>query len=134
MLTGVRVQAVVPVSDLDRSIEFFTQKVGLDPPVLDEIPGTPGATFTVGGGVLYLYKSVGAGQSRHTVAGFLVDDVEQAVEEMRRNGLAFEEYDTPGVKTENGIATLGPERAAWFKDPDGNILTVFEIVEVGAAA
>ena len=64
----------------------------------------------------------------------MVDDVEQAVEEMRRNGLAFEEYDTPGVKTENGIATLGPERAAWFKDPDGNILTVFEIVKVGAAA
>jgi hypothetical protein len=79
MLPGARVQAVVPVSDLGRSIEFFTQKVGLDPPVLDEIPGTPGATFTVGGGVLYLYESVGAGQSRHTVAGFMVDDVEQAV-------------------------------------------------------
>jgi catechol 2,3-dioxygenase-like lactoylglutathione lyase family enzyme len=134
MLRGARVQAVVPVSDLDRSIEFFTQKVGLDPPELDEIPGTPGATFTIGGGVLYLYQSVGAGQSRHTIAGFLVDDVEQAVAGMRQNGLAFEEYDTASVKTVNGIATLGPERAAWFKHPDGNILTVFELVRVGAAS
>jgi catechol 2,3-dioxygenase-like lactoylglutathione lyase family enzyme len=58
------------------------------------------------------------------VAAFVVDDVDAAVAGLRERGVVFEEYDLPGLRTEGGIATLGPVRAAWFKDPDGNILAV----------
>ncbi|MBD0348831.1 MAG: VOC family protein [Thermoleophilia bacterium] len=134
MLSGARVEAVVPVSDLDRAIEFYGQTLGLGTPERDEFPGTPGARFRSGASTLYLYKSVGAGQSRHTLVAFDVDDIDQAVASLRRNGVTFEEYDSPDIKTENGIATIGEERAAWFKDPDGNILGVAQTARVGATA
>ncbi|MGH2654353.1 MAG: VOC family protein [Actinomycetota bacterium] len=44
--------------------------------------------------------------------------------ELRAKGVTFEEYDMPGLKTVNGIAELGGEKGAWFKDPEGNILSV----------
>jgi hypothetical protein len=53
-----------------------------------------------------------------------VDDVERAVADLRSRGVELEEYDVPGLKTVDGIAELGYERAAWFRDPDGNILSV----------
>jgi catechol 2,3-dioxygenase-like lactoylglutathione lyase family enzyme len=122
MLAGARVAAVVPVSNLDSAIEFW-QKLGLGTPELDEIPNNPGARFALGGGgELYVYESVGAGQSRATVAGFRVADIDSAVEELRARGVVFEEYDLPDLKTENGIVTIGDLRAAWAKDPDGNII------------
>jgi hypothetical protein len=54
----------------------------------------------------------------------MVDDVEVTVQELRGRGVVFEEYDFPGLKTVNGVADLGYERAAWFKDSEGNILAV----------
>lgn len=58
------------------------------------------------------------------MAGFRVDDLDAAVAGLRRRGVAFEEYDLPELQTDNGIATVGNVRAAWFRDPDGNILAV----------
>jgi predicted enzyme related to lactoylglutathione lyase len=132
MLSGARVEAVVPVSDLDRAIEFYGQKLGLGTPERDDIPGNPGARFNVGSTTMYLYKSVGAGQSRHTIAAIMVDDIEQTVDSLRKNGVTFEEYDSPPMRTENGIATFGEDRAAWFKDPDGNILGLGQPARVRA--
>jgi catechol 2,3-dioxygenase-like lactoylglutathione lyase family enzyme len=54
-------------------------------------------------------------------------DVEAAVADLRAKGVTFEEYDLPGVKTVNGIAELGGTRGAWFKDPEGNILSVVQL-------
>ena len=51
-----------------------------------------------------------------------MDDIEAEVAELMARGVVFEEYDLPGLKTANGIATMGPNRAAWFKDSEGNIL------------
>jgi len=56
----------------------------------------------------------------------MVRDVEAAMAALRAEGVTFEEYDMPGLKTVNGIAELGGERGAWFKDPEGNILSVVE--------
>jgi hypothetical protein len=67
-----------------------------------------------------------AGKSPATLASFEVEDAEATVGEMREKGVDFEEYDLPGLKTEGGIAELGGVKGAWFKDPDGNILAVFE--------
>jgi catechol 2,3-dioxygenase-like lactoylglutathione lyase family enzyme len=125
MLTNARITAIVPVSDIEASTQFYEDTLGLK--LLerrDDMPENPEAHFEVGGAELLLYKSVGAGQSRHTLAGFEVDDLEETVAALRDNGVTFEEYDMPGLKTEDGIATMGDSKGAWFKDPDGNILAV----------
>lgn len=84
----------------------------------------PEAWFYLGDAAFALYESVGAGQSRHTLAGFVVDDVEAAVERLRERGVVFEEYDLPDFKTVNGIAHTGATKAAFLRDPDGNILVI----------
>ena len=125
MLGKAEIAAIVPVSDVEKAVEFYGGTLGL---ALKErrsdLPENREAEFDVGGGTLLAYESVGAGKSRHTVAGFRVDDVDEAVSTLRERGVAFEEYDLPDLKTENGIAQVGDVRAAWCKDPDGNMLAV----------
>ena len=60
----------------------------------------------------------------HTQMAFTVANVETEVAELEARGVVFESYDSP--RTEGGIATIGPGRAAWFKDPDGNLLAILE--------
>ena len=125
MLAGARIAANVPFSDVEAAIRFYGDTLGL---VLKErrsdLPENREAEFEAGDGTLLVYESVGAGQSRHTVAGFRVDDIEEAVRSLRERGVVFEEYDLPDLKTENGITAVGDVRAAWCRDPDGNILAI----------
>ena len=125
MLEQARIAAVVPVSDIEAAIRYYGDTLGL---VLKErrsdLPENREAEFEAGDGTLLVYESVGAGQSRHTVAGFRVDDVDAAVRSLRERGVVFEEYDLPDLKTVDGVASVGDVRAAWCKDPDGNILAV----------
>ena len=125
MLGNARIAAIVPVSDLERAVEFYGTTLGLR--IVDQnadLPDNPEAVFEAGDGVLFVYKSAAAGEGRATVAGFVVTDLDAAMAGMRERGVTFEDYDFPGLKTENGVADLGSVRAAWFKDPDGNILAV----------
>ena len=125
MLGNARIAAIVPVSDLERAIEFYGSTLGLR--LIDrnaDLPDNPEAVFEAGDGTIFVYKSSAAGQGRATEAGFVVDDLDAAMAGMRERGVVFEEYDLPGLTTENGVADLGRVRAAWFKDPDGNILAV----------
>jgi catechol 2,3-dioxygenase-like lactoylglutathione lyase family enzyme len=125
VLDAARIAAVVPVSDVDAAVGFYEGVLGLRLLARRaDLPDNPEAEFTAGDGTLLVYRSAGAGQSRHTIAGFRVDDVDAAVAALRERGVVFEDYDFPGLKTEDGIATLGGVRAAWFKDPDGNIVAV----------
>jgi catechol 2,3-dioxygenase-like lactoylglutathione lyase family enzyme len=125
MLTNAQVEAVIPVSDIEEALSFYGGKLGLEVlERMDDLPDNPEIRFRVGNGVLAAYKSVGAGQSRHTLLSFVVDDVRSTVAALRERGVTFEEYDTPDIKTEGGIAEMGDAIAAWFKDPDGNILAV----------
>jgi catechol 2,3-dioxygenase-like lactoylglutathione lyase family enzyme len=125
MLANAEVAAIVPVSDIDRAVEFYGNVLGLELQVRrQDLPENREAEFRAGNGTLLAYESVGAGQSRHTVAGFRVDDIDAAVSGLRERGVTFEEYDLPNLKTENGIAALGDVRAAWCRDPDGNILAI----------
>jgi hypothetical protein len=71
-----------------------------------------------------MYPSRGAGTSKASTAFREVDDVEAEVAELKSRGVVFEEYDMPGIKTVNGIATGGGAKTAWFKDTEGNILAV----------
>ena len=125
MIANAKVEPVIPVSDVDRAGSFYGGTLGLEELQRYEAPAAnPMIRYEVGGGSILVYKSVGAGESRHTLAGFIVDDIESAVEDLRGRGVTFEEYDMGDIKTENGIATIGDDRAAWFKDPDGNILGI----------
>src|SRR4051812_39812820 len=111
MLSQARIAAVVPVSDIDRATEFYGQTLGLGTFERDQNPGNPGIRFDLGGGgELYVYESVGAGQSRATVCAFEVEDIDREVDELRGRGVKFEEYDMPDMKTENGIVTMGDQR------------------------
>jgi catechol 2,3-dioxygenase-like lactoylglutathione lyase family enzyme len=123
MLKDSRIGANVPVSSLERAIDFYEGKLGL--PLFERGKEEPYARFEGGGATkLQVYESKTAGQSRHTLASFVVDDVRREVEELKSRGVVFEEYDMPGLKTEGGVAHMGDTYAAWLKDPDGNVLEV----------
>ena len=114
----------IAVRDKAKAIGFYRDVLGLK--LVDENP--VGATFACGSGTfLEVYPSEFAGTAKNTVAGFGVPDLEITMRELRSRGISFEEYESP--KTTDGIAQLGPNRGAWFKDPDGNI---FALVERGS--
>ncbi len=121
MLARFPVHTTLPTKDLNRARQFYEGVLGLTPSLIAE----QGIVYTVGGGTaLEVYPSGAGGKAEHTLMTWLVDDIYAAVNDLRRRGVTFEEYDFPGLKTVNGIAEVGTEYAAWFKDPDGNILAV----------
>jgi catechol 2,3-dioxygenase-like lactoylglutathione lyase family enzyme len=127
MLRDAPVAAILPAVDIERTKEFYSEKLGLRPagiPVPDD-----GAAFVAGDRtMLYLYEREKATKADHTVAGWLVEDLEEAVAELRGKGVVFEQYDMPGLKTdERGIAESGKAKSAWFKDTEGNILAITEM-------
>ena len=121
MLTTSRVGPTLPVMDMERAKAFYIDKLGLK--LVSENAG--GATIEAGeGSQLLLFPRAEATKAEHTAAGFSVDDVAGTVRDLRAKGITFLEYDMPGLKTEDGIAQLGPFSAAWFKDTEGNIIGV----------
>ena len=123
MLGKAEIAAIVPVSDVEKAVEFYGGTLGLELQIRrDDLPENREAEFRAGDGTLVVYESVAAGQSRGTVAGFRVDDLDSVVGALSERGVAFEEYDLPDLKTENAIATIGDLRASWARDPDGNII------------
>jgi catechol 2,3-dioxygenase-like lactoylglutathione lyase family enzyme len=114
--------ATLPVSDLDRGRKFYEETLGFT--AGEENPG--GILYRVGSSQVLVYPSEFAGTNRATAASLEVSDIETAVSELRGAGVTFEEYDFPGLKTENGIAEIEGDRGAWFKDPDGNILALLQ--------
>jgi catechol 2,3-dioxygenase-like lactoylglutathione lyase family enzyme len=123
MLADARIGANVPVSNLEEAVSFYGEKLVLN--LFERGEGEPYARFAGAGETkLGVYESKTAGQSKHTLASFVVDDVRSVVDELKAKGVTFEEYDMPGMKTEDGVAAMGDTRAAWLKDPDGNILEI----------
>ena len=123
MLVNAEIAAIVPVSEVDKAVDFYGGVLGLELQIRrDDLPENREAEFRAGDGTLVVYESVAAGQSRGTVAGFRVDDLDSLVAGLRERGVVFEEYDLPELKTENGIASIGDLRASWARDPDGNII------------
>lgn len=126
MLTNAMVAPNLPAVDIKRARKFYTEKLGLQ--VVKEDP-SPGIMLKAGEGtMLYVYQRA-ATKADHTAASFKVDNVEAEVKELKAKGIKFEEYDLPrmGIKTVNGIATMGDMKSAWFKDTEGNILAVVQM-------
>jgi len=127
MLGKAEIAAIVPVSNVDKAVDFYGGVLGLELDVRrDDLAQNREAEFRGGDGKLVVYESVAAGQSRGTLAAFRVEGIESVVTGLRERGVAFEEYDLPDLKTENGIASIGDLRAAWARDPDGNIIAFEE--------
>jgi catechol 2,3-dioxygenase-like lactoylglutathione lyase family enzyme len=124
-LADAQVGATIPVSDMDRALEFYEGKLGLSGGVEQ---GDGGRTYTLGGGTrLHVYPSPdNAGKSGATLAAFSVGDVSSTVDELTGKGVTFEQYGEPFNTDERGIAHFGDGQleGAWFKDPDGNTMGI----------
>ena len=125
MLSSNRISAVLCSTDLDRSREFYERKVGLtlSPETIPNhllFAGADGTTVLV-------YGRPSPNQADHTQVRFWSTDVEKDVTELAARGVVFEDYDFPAFKTVDHVATTaGIGKSAWFKDPDGNTLALFQ--------
>ena len=123
MLNERKCGATIAVADMDRAMAWYRDKLGQEP--ADKMPA--GTTYVCGAGTGFdLYPSQFAGTGQQTVMGWETPELEKEMDELRKNGVTFEEYDLPGIKTENGIAEMDSERGCWFKDSEGNILSLWE--------
>ena len=122
MLQKLETMAVLPAKDLERARAFYRDTLGLEP----EGPETDGLMYRTGGTTFLLYETDNAGSAKNTQMAWRTEDLDAEVAELRGRGVVFAEYDFPGLKTENGIATSEGERTAWFIDSEGNILAVSE--------
>jgi hypothetical protein len=109
ILKNVQIIPYIPVADVARARKFYEGKVGLTPK--EEYAG--GVIYECGSGSwVFVYPSAGAGTSKASTAFWAVDDVAAEVAELKARGVVFEEYDMPGIKMENSIASAGGAKTA----------------------
>ena len=120
MLGKATIHAYIPVADVARARKFYERTLGLAPKEVY----AGGVLYECGGAVVFMYPTPNAGTSRASQAYWDVADVEAEVAELKARGVRFEEYDMPGLKTINAVATGGGAKTAWFKDTEGNILAI----------
>jgi catechol 2,3-dioxygenase-like lactoylglutathione lyase family enzyme len=118
---------VLPASDLERAKRWYSEKLGLSPTNEDEYGGVE---YEIGGGRFLVYQSEFAGTNQATAAGFQVEDFDGVIGALRSKGVVFEHVDFGEMgATVDGVITTpdGKEKAAWFKDSEGNIISVSTI-------
>ena len=128
MWEDAEVATRLPTTNLNRARAFYADKLGLEP--AEERPG--GLLYRLGRTRFALFASGGAASGEHTQMAFDVPDLEAVVDELRRRGVVFEDVDVPGLHTVDGIAEVEGnypskgtgERAAWFRDSEGNLLGI----------
>jgi catechol 2,3-dioxygenase-like lactoylglutathione lyase family enzyme len=125
MLQHAPMYSYIPAKDVERARRFYEDKLGFVPSL--EVSGGVVYEFAKGT-ACFLYPSPNAGTSQASQAFWDVEDVVKEVSELKRRGVALERYDLPGMD-ENGIATAGGAKAAWFKDSEGNIMAVVQSLE-----
>jgi catechol 2,3-dioxygenase-like lactoylglutathione lyase family enzyme len=128
MLANAAVTTMLPVIDMARAREFYEKRLGLVPGGL-----RPDGKFVyrVGGSTLALFPKPEGTKAEHTAISFQVADIASTIDSLKRSGVVFEDYDFPDFKTTNHVCVLGSEKAAWFKDPEGNFLCLHEDLAPG---
>jgi catechol 2,3-dioxygenase-like lactoylglutathione lyase family enzyme len=123
MLTHAPVTTMLPVIDLQRARDFYEKKLGLKAAGL-----RPDGKFIYdcGGALLALFPKEAGTKADHTAISFQVKDIAAEIKSLKSAGVVFEDYDFPGLKTVNHVCVLGAEKAAWFKDTEGNYLCIHE--------
>jgi predicted enzyme related to lactoylglutathione lyase len=128
MLSESSVTTMLPVKDMGRARAFYEKCLGLKPGGL-----RPDGKFVyaVGGSTLALFPKPEGTKADHTAISFQVTDIAANIAALERAGVVFEDYDFPDLKTVNHICVLGAEKAAWFKDSEGNYLCIHEDIAQG---
>jgi catechol 2,3-dioxygenase-like lactoylglutathione lyase family enzyme len=122
MLGDRNAAATLPVADLERARGFYEGTLGLTP---EQDMAPEAVLYASGDSKVLVYRSEFAGTNQATAASWAVgDDLESIVDGLRAKGVTFERYDLPGTTREGDIHVMGEMRGVWFKDPDGNILSV----------
>ena len=112
--------ATIAVKDLEVARVYYEEKLGLE--VARELP--EGISYRTGSTTLLVYASRYAGTNQATCVTWAIEDVEQVARELSAKGVTFEHYDLPGTTVEGDVHVEGDRKAVWFKDSDGNILSV----------
>jgi len=123
MLGKADATPMIAVKDIDRAKKFYKEKLGLKP--FEEM-GDEFFMLKSGDTTLNVYKSEFAGTNKATLLTFDVDDIKSEVRELKEKGITFEHYDLEGLKPEGDVYRGENMKTAWFKDPDGNILSLIE--------
>src|ERR1700675_1280201 len=113
--------ATIAVKNLAGARKFYEGKLGFKA-VHPE--GDQAVTYQSGKSQLLVYQSQFAGTNKATAATWMVKDVDGLVKDLKAKGVAFEHYDLPGLTRKGDVHVAGPQKNAWFKDPDGNILAL----------
>ena len=122
MLGEHPINPVLLATDLEESKEFYAGKLGLE--ILNESPEA--ITYKSGNTELEVTASTTGTSDEQTQAGWQVEDLAAELDQLRQRGVVIEEYDTPDLKTENGIADLGFALIAWIVDPHKNALAILQ--------
>jgi catechol 2,3-dioxygenase-like lactoylglutathione lyase family enzyme len=118
------VTTLLPVTDTGRAKEFYSDRLGLP---YEGTNAEGSLMYRLGGGTLLMLLPREAGsQNPSTALTWEVSDVRAEVAELQGRGVVFEDYDLPGLQTQDHIAEMEGERAAWFTDPDHNVLCIHE--------
>jgi len=122
MLSTTNAIATIAVKDLDTARKFYHDTLGLKEVRSED---NEVIVFTSGNSLINVYRSQFAGTNKATALTWAVQDVEAEVRDLKAKGVRFEHYDMPGLKREGDIHVAGSMKVAWFKDPDGNILNIY---------
>jgi catechol 2,3-dioxygenase-like lactoylglutathione lyase family enzyme len=125
MLSNATVHTSLPAVDLARARTFYEEKLGLSP-ALD----TPWALiYELEGGTQFsVFPTSNQARGGHTQMGFTVVDARSEVDHLRRRGVVFEEYNAPELETIDGVAEMDGHTSAWFRDSEGNIIELIQVV------
>jgi catechol 2,3-dioxygenase-like lactoylglutathione lyase family enzyme len=123
MLGKADATPMIAVKDLDRARQFYEDTLGLK---AEDEWGDEGVSLKSGDTVINVYRSEFAGTNKATALNFDVDDLEDEVSELKEKGVLFEHYDLPGLERQGDLHVAEGFKTAWFKDPDGNILSLIE--------
>ncbi|HEX6265466.1 MAG TPA: VOC family protein [Burkholderiales bacterium] len=123
MLASAPLTTMLPVKDLDRARDFYVNKLGLE---AEGLAADGKFLLRAGGTRLALFPKPDGTKADHTAVSFQVADIAAAIRQLEARGVAFADYDLPGLKTVEHVCVLGAEKAAWFQDSEGNILCLHE--------
>ena len=119
MLGAKEAMATVAVRDLQKAKKFYEGTLGLK---LTDAQEQEALTYQAGGTKLLVYRSQYAGSNKATATTWVIgNDMEKMVQTLKGKGVTFEHYDMPGMTLKGDIHVADGMKAAWFKDPDGNI-------------
>jgi catechol 2,3-dioxygenase-like lactoylglutathione lyase family enzyme len=124
MLSQAKVTTMLPVKDMDRARSFYEGKLGFRPDGGAKVDGR--YQYQCDGATIALIPREGGTKAEHTALSFEVRDIVQRIRTLESAGVVFEEYDLPGLKTVDHVCVLGSEKAAWFRDTEGNYLCLHE--------